>query len=241
MTKLEISTPQNVNLEYRIVHLGERILASLIDFLFFFVYLLLLEMISSGLGMAFSDQWTVFGIQQLLLLPVLFYSLYMPLLFEGRTLGKMILQIKVVKEDGSPAGLSDYAIRWLLRIVDIWLFFGSVGISFILLTNKRQRLGDQAAGTVVVSTKHLVKISHTILEEIAEDYEPLFPQVIELTDKDVRLIKDTFHIALRSNDYRVLHTLRQKVESLLNTSSSLYDREYIDRVLRDYNYYTQNM
>ncbi|MEP3384508.1 MAG: RDD family protein, partial [Flavobacteriaceae bacterium] len=62
-----------------------------------------------------------------------------------------------------------------------------------------------------------------------------------LTDKDVRLIKDTFRIARKSGDFKTLTTLRVKVESILNTKSNLYDVQYLDTVLKDYNYYTQKL
>lgn len=241
MANLEILTTQNVNLHYKVVSIGERILAFLVDLFLFFIYFYLVDLATAAMGMAFSDQWTIFGLQQLLFLPVMFYSFYMPVLFDGQTVGKMVTRTKVVKMDGTPAAWSDYMIRWLLRIVDVWTFLGSVGLLFILFTDKRQRVGDLAAKTVVISTKYDVKIDHTILEEIAEDYEPQFSQVTLLTDKDVRLIKETYHLALDSNDYRTLNLLRQKVESVLETSSDLYDKEYLDCILRDYNFYTQNM
>lgn len=241
MANLEILTTQNVNLHYKVASIGERILAFLVDLFLFFIYFYLLEIATEAMGMAFSDEWTVFGLQQLLLLPVLFYSLYMPILFDGRTVGKMVTKTKVVKIDGMPAHWSDYMIRWLLRMVDIWIFLGAIGLLMILFSDRRQRVGDLAARTVVISTKYNVNISHTILEEITDDYVPTFTQVTRLTDKDVRLIKETYHIALNSNDFKTMNLLRQKVESILETSSDLYDREYIDRILRDYNYYTQNM
>lgn len=241
MANLEISTTQNVNLQYKIASIGDRILAILIDLFLFFIYFYLVQLATEALGMAFSDNWTVFGLQQLLILPVMFYSLYMPVLFDGRTIGKMILQIKAVKDDGSPASWSDHMIRWLLRIVDIWMFTGSVGLIFLIFSDKRQRLGDMASKMVVISTKNKMNISHTILEEISEDYQPTYSQVTQLTDKDVRLIKETFQLALSSKDYKTMNLLRQKVESLLNTSSELYDKEYIDLILRDYNFYTQSM
>lgn len=98
-----------------------------------------------------------------------------------------------------------------------------------------------AAGTVVISTKNKLKISHTILEEISDSYEPTFLNVTKLTDKDVRLIKETFHIALSSSDFKTLNLLRKKVESVLQVESQLYDRQFIDTILKDYNYFTQNM
>ena len=132
-------------------------------------------------------------------------------------------------------------VLWMLRLVDIWIFLGSIGLLFIIFSDKRQRIGEHAAGTVVISTKHKVTISHTILEDLADDYQPKFLNVTKLTDKDVRLIKETYHIARDSNDFKTLSLLRQKVETILETNSDLYDRQYIDTVLRDYNHFTQNM
>jgi hypothetical protein len=165
----------------------------------------------------------------------------MHILFNGRTVGKMAMKTRVVKVDGSPARWSDYMILWMLRLVDIWIFLGSIGLLSIIFSEKRQRVGDHAAGTVVISTKNKTKISHTILEEIAEDYQPKFLNVTKLSDKDVRLIKETYLIAMKSNDFKTLHALRKKVESVLETSSDKYDKQYIDTVLRDYNHFTQNM
>ena len=241
MANLAINTTQNVNLDYKIASIGERMLAFLLDLLIFMVYLWALQIVTDAMGVAISDNWTVFGIQQLLLIPVMFYSLYMHILFNGRTVGKMALKIKVVKMDGSPVHWSNYMTRWMLRLVDIWIFLSSIGILTLLFSDKRQRLGDMAAGTVVISTKNKVKITHTILEEISETYEPTFLNVTKLTDKDARLIKETYLIAMRSNDFKTMKALRIKVESILETSSDLYDRQYINTVLKDYNYYTQRM
>ncbi len=241
MANLNINTTQNVNLDYKIVSIGERILALLIDLFIFILYLFIIDLITSFMDDIFTDDWTVFGLQSLLYLPIMFYSLYMHILFNGRTVGKMIVKTRVVKVDGSPVHWSNLMIRWMLRIVDLWIFMGAISVLTILFSEKRQRLGDSAAGTVVISTKNNLKITHTILEEIEDTYEPKFIMVTKLTDKDVRLIKETFIIVKRSNDYKTLNALRIKVESLLETNSDLYDKQYIDTVLKDYNYYTQNM
>jgi len=241
MANLAINTTQNVNLDYKIVSVGERILGFFIDFFLFFLYFYIVQVITSALEMAFSDNWTVFGLQQLLLLPVMFYSLYMHILFNGRTIGKMIVKTRVVKVDGLPVHWSNYLTRWMLRILDVWMFFGNVGLLTCLFSEKRQRIGDMAAGTVVISTKNRYNISHTILEEVEETYEPKFLNVTQLTDKDARLIKDTYQIALRSNDFKTLNLLRLKVAEVLDLQSELYDKQFIDTVLKDYNYYTQEM
>ncbi|MCF6307407.1 MAG: RDD family protein [Flavobacteriaceae bacterium] len=241
MAKLKINTTQNVNLDYKIVGIGERILALVIDLFVFFLYLFVVNMITSIIDDVFSDRWTVMGMQSLLLLPIMFYSLYMHIIFNGKTVGKMIVKTRVVKIDGSPVHWSNFMIRWMLRLVDLWIFFGTISILTILFSDKRQRLGDSAAGTVVISTKNTVKITHTILEEVEDTYEPKFIMVTKLSDKDVRLIKETFIIAKRSRDFKTLKALRVKVESILETKSELYDLQYIDTVLKDYNYFTQSM
>lgn len=241
MSNLQINTTQNVNLAYKIAGVGERILAFLIDGFIMYLYAMLVDLLGDAISYVYHDSWIQRGLVALVFLPAMCYSLLMHSLFNGRTVGKMLLKIRVVKVDGTPVLWSNYLVRWLLRLVDIWLFIGSIGLLSILFSEKRQRLGDAAAGTVVIGTKNNVKISHTILEEVQEAYVPQFTNVTQLTDKDMRLIKDTYRIARESNDYRTMKALRDKVESILNTGSALYDLQYLETVLKDYNFYTQKL
>lgn len=241
MSNLRINTTQNVNLDYKIVGLGERILAFLIDGLVLYIYSVLVNLVGDAIGYVYQDGWTQRGVVGLIFLPATCYSLIMHSLFNGRTVGKMLLKIRVVKVDGSPVHWSHFLVRWMFRLLDIWVFMGSVGIMSIVFTEKHQRLGDAAAGTVVVSTKNKTKVSHTILEEVEDTYQPQFTNVTLLTDKDVRLIKEAFLIAKQSSDFKTMRVLRTKVDGILQTGSELYDRQYIDTVLKDYNYYTQRM
>ncbi|SHI44713.1 Uncharacterized membrane protein YckC, RDD family [Arenibacter nanhaiticus] len=241
MSNLQINTTQNVHLDYKIVGVGERIIAFLIDGFVLYLYAVLVQFIGKGIGYVFEDDWTQIGLVSLIFLPAMFYSVVMHSLFNGRTIGKMFLKMRVVSLDGTPVHWSNLLVRWMLRLVDIWLFFGSVGLLTILFSDKKQRLGDAAAGTVVISTKNNTKVSHTILEEIEETYVPQFTNVTVLSDKDVRIIKETLYIAKKSGDHKTLNILRNKVESILNTNSDLYDTPYIDTVLKDYNYFTQKL
>jgi len=68
----------------------------------------------------------------------------------GQTIGKMALDIVVVTEDGNPIDYGPAAIRTLLRIVDILPVFYLVGFIAMLVTDRKQRLGDIVADTVVV-------------------------------------------------------------------------------------------
>ncbi len=241
MNNLQINTTQNVNLNYTIVSIGERIVAFFIDLFILYLYSILVNLVGDAIGYVYDDRWTQRGLVALIFLPAMFYTLLMHIIFNGRTVGKMLLKMRVVKVDGSPVHWSNYLVRWMLRLVDIWLFVGSIGLLTILFSEKRQRLGDAAAGTVVISTKNRTTVSHTILEELDVTYVPKFTNVTLLTDKDVRLIKETFTIAKGSSDFRTLKALREKVESILKTNSELYDIQYLDTVLKDYNYFTQQV
>ena len=110
-----------------------------------------------------------------------------------------------------------------------------------MFSEKKQRVGDSAAGTVVISTKNKDKISSTILEDLVEDYQPVFTNVTQLKDKDVRIIKETFNIAKKANDYKTFILLRNKICEILNIESKMYDKDFVETILKDYNYYTQNM
>lgn len=69
----------------------------------------------------------------------------------GQTLGKRFLGIQVVRAGGGPAGAGPIAVRTVLRIVDALPFLYLLGFAFVLVTGvRRQRLGDLAAGTLVV-------------------------------------------------------------------------------------------
>jgi len=238
MSNTSINTAQNVNINYNISSLGYRITGILIDLVIMLVYLIILGYIENGMGQLF-DNFTTFGLSQLLFLPIAFYSLFFNVIFNGRTPGKFVVGTKVVKIDGSPATWSDYLITWMLRLVDIWVISPGIGVMSIIFSDKNQRLGDMASDTIVIDTRKKTKISHTILEDVKEDYEPTFLTVNLLNDSDVNEIKEIYRLAGESRDYETLKMLRLKVESLLQVNSDLRDGIFVRTVLKDYSYLTQ--
>ncbi|WP_213520080.1 RDD family protein [Nonlabens sp.] len=238
MSNTAINTAQNVTIEYEFAGIGKRIIAFLLDAVVLIIYIITVSL-TVYKAVDLFDQNNVLGIRELTLLPVFCYSLFMHLLFNGRTLGKFVMRIKVVKEDGSPARLSDFLIRWILRLIDIVLFFGTVGVVAMLLSERKQRLGDIAAKTIVINTRKRTKISHTILEDVDPGYQPQFQNADILTDADVNEIKDICRLAIESRDYMTLQELRLKVASLLKAESALKDETFIRTVLKDYTFLTQ--
>lgn len=239
MSELQINTTQNVKITFKATAAGERLLAFIIDMAIKIGYMLVLNWTVGAFND--MDQWSEIAINTVLSFPVMFYTLVLESVLQGQTIGKRALQIRVVKIDGFQASISDYVVRWFFRIVDVYIL--GLGFFVILFNKKCQRLGDMAAGTAVISLKQNVNINHTILENLKENYKPSYPNVIKLSDNDARIIKETFTVARASKDYQTLIKLRTKIIEVVGVKDvkQSTDMEFIDVILKDYNFYTQNM
>jgi len=237
MDNLQIQTAQNVTINQNLAGISKRILAEVIDvvFLSLFYFFLFYLLSKSGIDDKFFT-WTFISV---LTLP---YFLYYPLLQywnNGQTLGKQMVKIRVVKIDNSHPGIGDFLIRWIFRIFEIYMFPG-LGIIVMLLSDKRQRLGDIAAKTTVISEEKKQKIDYSIFEDIDKSYQPTFPQVSYLKTKDIELIKNLFLEAKKLNNKRLINELSKKIQKTLKIEKSNYitDEEFIDKIIKDYNYYS---
>lgn len=247
MSELSINTTQNVKINFIAASVGERLGAYFIDlaiklsYIFvismLFFYILHLDKLLDNV-----DSWSRVSILLIIYFPVIIYSITLESIFEGQSFGKKLLKIKVVKLDGYQASFGDYLIRWFFRIIDFSSLYGLVGLITVITSKKGQRLGDMAAGTAVITLKNKINISHTILEEIGTAYVPTYPLVIKLSDNDMRIIKETFKKADAKNDHEILYKLVAKIESVTGIKNqSGNNSDFIRVILKDYNYYTQNM
>ena len=130
---------------------GRRIVAALLDFIPLIVLFVFMVAafgdVTSGEGQ-FSVDLSGGPFILYLVLSLAYYVVLEAL--TGRTLGKVVMDLKVVSLDGEPYGLTACLIRNVLRIVDGLPVFYIVGLISVAVTSKKQRLGDLAAGTVVV-------------------------------------------------------------------------------------------
>ena len=159
--KVQIQTTQNVDIEYDLASIGERMGAAAIDLLIMVGYAVAMLMILGMVEDSFSgspDIWMAIII--LIYLPVFLYDFLCEAFLDGQTFGKKGMKIKVVKLDGSQPGSGSYLLRWLIAILEKspFVFGGAIGLTVILLNGKGQRLGDLAAGTTVVKVKPAVRI-----------------------------------------------------------------------------------
>ncbi len=245
MAQIDINTSQNVNLSFTVANLGERLLAFIIDtvikvILGFIIAYILFKFLRLDNFIKGWDQFSIMGFYAIISSPFILYPLIFESLMEGQTPGKKVFKIKVVKVDGFQASFSDYLIRWIFRLIDFGFFF-IPGLISMTVNKYNLRLGDIASGTAVISLKNDINISHTILEKIDSDYIPTFPQVISLTDNDVRIIKENFVKARNGQDRQIITKLANKILETLKLSRDeipLTESKFIDTIIKDYNFYT---
>ncbi|MEO9885075.1 MAG: RDD family protein [Balneola sp.] len=242
MAQIGIETAQHVKINYNPAGIFERILAYLVDFLVLGIYWTVLMMISTyGTSIVPGDSgggndWILYVI---VLLPVMLYHLTMEIIWNGYTVGKWLIGIRVVKLDGTRPSVSNYLIRWLIRLFEITMTSGVVAFFTLLLNGKGQRLGDIAAKTCVIKVGRRTKLSDTVFENIEDEYDATFPQVVELTDKEISVVND---VLKSRNGYdkaawltMVARTrvLIQEKTGILN--SGMGDIEFLKQVVKDYN------
>lgn len=148
--RISIPTPEGVELELVLAGVGSRLVSSLVDGLLKAVILLALFIVSGAV--ATDGGGFLVGILIIAAFAVFWgYDVAFETLASGRTPGKRAAGLRVVRLGGEPVGFLASAVRNLLRIVDMQPgFLYAVGAVTILFTRRNQRLGDLAAGTLVV-------------------------------------------------------------------------------------------
>lgn len=151
--RLRIETPEGVDLEVTLAGLASRTGACFVDSLIISVALVVLLIAVTFMGVTAEEDLflLILGIGSLASLVLLVgYYLLFESLNGGRTPGKAAFGIRVISVDGSPLGFGAVTIRNLVRLVDFLPGFYAVGLIAIVSSKRNQRLGDLAAGTVVI-------------------------------------------------------------------------------------------
>jgi uncharacterized RDD family membrane protein YckC len=163
--QLSIETPELVDLEMPLAGIGSRFIALLIDYLVWLALLVLGIVGISLLGPSMREApgpTSKWAIAVVILIPFLIFWGYFTL-FEafwgGRTPGKRVARIRVIQRSGRGISLFEAMTRNLLRIVDQFPLIYGVGIASMFLTRQHQRLGDLAAGTLVVHDREQLTAS----------------------------------------------------------------------------------
>lgn len=166
MGRYAVETPESVELSFELAGPGSRFCALLIDSLFLWLFVFVVLVISGCAGFPIIDMldeagesgvdaWV--GAIIVVSIAVVFFGYYtfFELILRGQSPGKRSLKIRVIREDGTAASAIDIVVRNMIRIVDALPVFYLVGGLTALLNAQHKRLGDMAAGTIVVKEAEL--------------------------------------------------------------------------------------
>lgn len=238
MNTIKITTTQNIDLEYDLAGVGERFVAWLIDAGIFIAYFIVITaIIGFGDMGAFIDKnpW----ISILFIFPFVFYNLACDIALNGQTLGKKVMKIKVISLNGDQATMGQYMIRWLFRLVDIYLFEALVAFITVAVSPKKQRVGDMVAGTAVIKTSPPSTLHQTIYVPTPDlNYTVSFPEVTILTDKDMQLVKEVILNVNKTGNSMLAYQAAEKIKGILQVQTSLDPLYFLQVLIADYNHLT---
>lgn len=193
----KILTPENVNLEFELAGLGSRYIAFFIDF---FIMNLLLILISVGLYLMSGNVESTesidssYSVETIIVTTIILvefvitagYFIFFEIFFNGQSIGKKIMGLKVTSYLGAQIGFFDSLIRNTLRIFDMLPFFNFVGAIFVLFTRNNQRMGDILSHSIVIKIRKIKNYSDEKVLIIKNQNE--FGVIID--EDDVQLFKN---------------------------------------------------
>jgi uncharacterized RDD family membrane protein YckC len=265
MSIVRVPTNFNIDLEFEVPEFYRRLLAWLIDVVLLFFYLKIAGEIydstaRSGNPLNNDRDMNLQFFRNLLWVPVFIYHPLCEITLKGQSMGKKIMGLRVVNENGGKPGISQFLIRWLIRTTDLliviilllnvailanmqwlWALIGSIlllitDVILVISTKKAQRLGDILAKTILIRIHTKSSIDDTVFIAVADNYIPSFPQIMRLSDKDINAIKSILETSRKKGDFNMAAAASEKIKNHLQIVSSLSPFDFLDVLLKDYNY-----
>ncbi len=199
-----IDTPENIEFAYAVAGIGSRFLAAIVDsLLLVLLQLALVFIVFAGLNVLGEDDAlsSVFLAGWAILSFIFFWGYYIlfEMIWNGQTPGKRVVGLRTVREGGRPITFVASAIRNLIRFIDFLPSFYGLGVLVMFIDSRSRRLGDLAAGTLVVREQRAVTLESltTRAEPLAlpprpadAPNTPLLPNLHLLTNGDYDLVQE---------------------------------------------------
>jgi uncharacterized RDD family membrane protein YckC len=268
MGVIKVPTTFNIEVEFEIPEFYRRLVALLIDMVIQFFYWkiahLIIDSMNNNDPYSDSAEERQQALNMLVWLPIMLYHITLEITMNGQSIGKKIMGMRVVNENGGRASISQFIIRWLLRLSDLWiialilfllvaapLLFRDLESTLIILaalaflvtdivlvvsSKKGQRIGDILAHTILIRTNTSSSIEETVFQEVADSYKPVFPQIMQLSDRDINAIKSILGTAKKRGDFNMAAVASEKIKAHLKIESSMSPFDFLEVLLKDYNY-----
>lgn len=256
MSQVAVSTPFNIQLEFEVAPFYRRMAAWFADIAVMLLY---------ARGMKYFVREVLYsnggysaGVDFLLVsMPLLFYHLVVEISFNGQSLGKRLMGIRVMSLEGGEPRLGQYLLRWVFRIWEWPLVFGTIamdsyaiyfqlfmvmlmGIGVVIaiaVSTRSQRLGDLAAGTTVVDLRSHYGLADTVFKEVEQvDYQPVFPEVMRLNDRDINAIQSVLKHARKTGSRETAERVTMRIKEILHLQTDMDEVDFLEQLLHDYNY-----
>jgi uncharacterized RDD family membrane protein YckC len=170
--QLTIGTPENVSFGYPIAGIGSRFVAALVDsslivllqlVVYLTIFLALMVMSGSDLeaqatALVGLEGWLLAGLSLLSFIFLWGYYIFFELLWNGQSPGKRLVKLRVVRSDGGAIAITESIIRNLIRFIDFLPIAYGFGVATMFVNAQSRRLGDLAAGTLVVHDRLAVTL-----------------------------------------------------------------------------------
>lgn len=213
-----------------------------------------------------SSNFNLWAFGLILFVPIMVYHLVCEITMNGQSVGKKITGLRVVDELGGKASIGQFVIRWLLRLSDVWIVMIILYLAYMVGTNqgwdnvetvfiilfglgflatdivlvvsskKGQRIGDILAKTILIRVNTKSNIEETVFQEVADNYVPSFPQIMQLSDRDINAIKSILETARKKGDFTMAEAAGSKIKAHLKIESDMPPFDFLEVLLKDYNY-----
>lgn len=223
MKTISVHTTQFVTIDYQLASIGDRLFAALLDTaLFFFGYYVLVFVLLQITSFITNGSSAILSVL-LGYLPVflfLGYHFFANLILDGQTIGKRIMGIRIIRPQDEEPSMLDFGLRTLFLLPELLFTAGSLGLLLLVSTEKRQRLGDLLAGTVVIRNRQRSKFSLVDFQKLqtSTNLELEFEHLDRFSEQDMLTIKKALAAYQKNKNSayaQVLSNLTEKTAALL--------------------------
>ncbi|WP_053956073.1 RDD family protein [Inediibacterium massiliense] len=212
MKKIFITTPENIEIEYRLAGVGSRIVAGFLDYLiqgilYFIIFMIFLQ---TNYKIDFKSQNSYYIAIIMLILAFINYGYFTvsEMVMDGRTLGKKVLGLRAIRKNGQPMDIKHSLVRNLLKIfVDNYM----IGIIMMFFRKDESRIGDILSSTMVIEEeKEKLYLMNLIPENIKNKLDKKDEELLMIYLQE----KDEVWIDEKKLEDRILNYFKNKYDAV---------------------------